>query len=172
MKYWHQLSNVEEAIFRVRKIRSQLSVMMDSELITSSNNDQFPETYKDFLYDLSERFEDAMSNLNLEFQNLWDVIRNDSFEKNPFEKEMAMKKAFEEEQEQNLPQDRWAHIVRDLQNWNEQSMAFQPNSDDTISLGVLDINQPNEIVFNLNDVQPIANLDFDFSFGDNMYSSR
>jgi hypothetical protein len=156
MKYWHQLSNVEEAIFQVRKIRSQLSVMMDSELIASSNTDKFPETYKDFLYDLSERFEDAMSTLNVEFQNLWNTIREDSFE----------------EEKSELPNDRWTHIVKDLQNWNEQSMASQPNSDDTISLGVLDINQPNEIMFNLNDIQPIANLDFDFSFGDNMYSSR
>jgi hypothetical protein len=105
MKYWHQLSNVEEAIFQIRKIRSQLSVMMDSELIASSNNDEFPETYKDFLYDLSERFENAMDTLNVEFQNLWDVVRNDSFE----------------EEKPELPNDRWNHIVRDLQNWNEQS---------------------------------------------------
>jgi hypothetical protein len=148
MKYWHQLSNVEEAIFQIRKIRSQLSVMMDSELIASSNNDEFPETYKDFLYDLSERFENAMDTLNVEFQNLWDVVRNDSFE----------------EEKPELPNDRWNHIVRDLQNWNEQSMASQPNSDDTISLGVLDIDTIK--------IESVANLNFDFSLDDNMYSGR
>ena len=109
MKYWHQLSNVEDAIFQVRKIRSQLSVMMDSELIASSNTDQFPETYKDFLYDLSERFENAMSTLSVEFQNLWDVIRNDSFDSS-------------EKEKTDLSNDRWTHIVNDLQKWNEQSM--------------------------------------------------
>jgi hypothetical protein len=134
MKYWHQLSNVEEAIFQVRKIRSQLSVMMDSELIASSNTDKFPETYKDFLYDLSERFEDAMSTLNVEFQNLWDVIREDTFEEN--------KQTTDDWKKDQADKERWSKIVRGMMpkeskdngNFmvNDDTMASQPSQNDVL----------------------------------------
>jgi hypothetical protein len=154
MKYWHQLSNVEEAIFQVRKIRSQLSVMMDSELIVSSNNDKFPETYKDFLYDLSERFENAMSTLNVEFQTLWDVIREDTFEEN--------KQTLDDWKKDQADKERWSKIVQgmmpkeskypDSKDWSieplgngdfmvkDNAMASQPSQNDVLVIKEVDGN--------------------------------
>ena len=121
MKYWHQLSNVEDAIFQVRKIRSQLSVMMDSELITTSNNDKFPETYKDFLYDLSERFENAMSTLNVEFQTLWNVIREDTFEEN--------KQTLDDWKKDQADKERWSKIVQGMMPKESNEFKYSNSTD-------------------------------------------
>ena len=102
MKYWTELSNLEDAIFQIKKLNSQLSVLMDSELITS-NDERIPEAYKDFLYDFSDRFENAVSELNAEFQHVWGVVRNDGFVK-----------AIEESEDEFVAKERWSKIVKSM----------------------------------------------------------
>ena len=122
MKYWTELNNLEDAIFQIKKLNSQLSVMMDSELITS-NDERIPEAYKDFLYDFSDRFESAMAELNSDFQTVWDVIRNDSFDA-----------------KESTDKTRWSRIVGDLQRWNEDLMSSPATHEDKIVIHSEEIN--------------------------------
>lgn len=139
MKYWTELSNLEDAIFQIKKLNSQLSVMMDSELITS-NDERIPEAYKDFLYDFSDRFESAMAELNAEFQHVWDVVRKGSFDK-----------AIQESEDEIVAKERWSKIVRSMMpkesaypSPNEWKIEPQSNDDFKVTTDNTMASQPNQ----------------------------
>ena len=139
MKYWTELNNLEDAIFQIKKLNSQLSVMMDSELIRS-NDERIPEEYKDFLYDFSDRFENAMAELNAGFQHVWDVVRDDSFDK-----------AIEESEDEIVAKERWSKIVRSMMpkesaypSPNEWGIELQENGDFNVTTDNTMASQPNQ----------------------------
>ena len=101
MKYHSELSKFEDTIYEIDKIRAALSILCETETMSSSGI-QMTDNIRTFIYDLESRMIENTDELKDQFQNLWDRIRTDSYEYS----------------EENISSDRWNHIVSDLAKWS------------------------------------------------------
>lgn len=102
MKYYSELTKIEDSIYEIEKIRACLNILCETETMSSGGYVQFTENFKTFIYDLESRMAQNTDNLKDQFNNLWDTIRNDSWKYN----------------DEEISSDRWNHIVNDLAKWN------------------------------------------------------
>lgn len=75
MKYYTQLNNLETELIRIDTIASLVNMMT-----STIANEQLDADVLNVCYLLQEELLDAQTSIREEFQNLWDVIRNDSFD--------------------------------------------------------------------------------------------
>jgi septation ring formation regulator EzrA len=92
MKYWTQLNELDEAVYKVQAVNSGLQILGRTDEMNSADSG-LPEEFQTFLADLNDRMDEAVNNLKEKFQNVWDVVREDTFEDN-----MAAIDELEEEQ--------------------------------------------------------------------------
>jgi uncharacterized protein YoxC len=141
MKYWTNLSEIENIMYELDKIRISLSILTNTDEMTDRIS-ELGEDHKTFIMDLEDRMSTKMKEFKVSFQQLWDRVREDS--------------SSESEKDEDRS-NRWDHIVNDLQKWNEDSMinmgasAISPNADDMITIS------PSE---------PYGDLDFTKNFDD------
>lgn len=78
MKYWTQLNELDDAVYKVQAVNSGLQILGRTEEMTSADSG-LPEEFQTFLADLNDRMDEAVKNLKDKFQNVWDVVRDDTF---------------------------------------------------------------------------------------------
>lgn len=121
MKFFAELTAIENRMYELDKLRVCLNILSRTEEMNDRVSD-FNEDYKTFIFDIEDRMTENMKSLKKEFQALWDVVRNDGSD--------------EQKAKENF--DRWAHIVSDLQKWNDDNMSKSniPSGavDDTITI--------------------------------------
>lgn len=121
MKFFAELTAIENRMYELDKLRVCLNILSRTEEMNDRVSD-FNEDYKTFIFDIEDRMTENMESFKKEFQALWDAVRNDG----------------SDEQKAKENSDRWAHIVSDLQKWNDDNMsvtlATSPNIDDTIQI--------------------------------------
>ena len=81
MKYWTQLNELDEAVYKVQAVNSGLQILGRTDEMTSADSG-LPEEFQTFLADLNDRMDEAVKNLKEKFQDVWDVMREDTFEEN------------------------------------------------------------------------------------------
>jgi len=81
MKYWKELNELDDAVYKVQAVNSGLQILGRTDEMTSANS-EMPEEFQTFLADLSDRMDEAIRDLKNKFQNVWDVVRDDTFEEN------------------------------------------------------------------------------------------
>lgn len=74
MKYWSELTRIEDGIIRLHTMNSLMRVIASG---VSENN---LEDAENVLWYLQGSMEDIHSNLRNEFDNLWEIIRDESFD--------------------------------------------------------------------------------------------
>ena len=74
MKYWTELSNIETQIIRLSSLESLLRTVASGVPYTNL------EDAENAVWYLAGSIEDIHATLRDEFNNLWDVVRNESFE--------------------------------------------------------------------------------------------
>jgi len=99
MKYWTQLNELDEAVYKVQAVNSGLQILSRTDEMTSADSG-LPEEFQTFLADLNDRMDEAVKNLKEKFQDVWDVVREDTFEENmeaidDLEREQADKVRFQ-----------------------------------------------------------------------------
>lgn len=79
MKYFSELSRIESEIIKLETTQSLVRVLADSagsQMATS-------EDLTNVLHIVDERLHSIYSNLNSNFQHLWETVREDTSEKKP-----------------------------------------------------------------------------------------
>jgi hypothetical protein len=125
MKYWTQLNELDDAVYKVQAVNSGLQILDRTEEMTSADSG-LPEEFQTFLADLSDRMDEAVKNLRERFQDVWDVVREDTFEEN-----MAAIDELEEEQADKV---RFQKIVDSIKPIETDTFTFTGVTDDTIIL--------------------------------------
>lgn len=92
MKYWTQLNELDDAVYKVQAVNSGLQILGRTDEMTSADSG-LPEEFQTFLADLNDRMDEAVKNLKEKFQDVWGVVREDTFDED-------MKAIDELEQEQ------------------------------------------------------------------------
>ena len=109
MKYWTQLNELDDAVYKVQAVNSGLQIFGRTDEMTSADSG-LPEEFQTFLADLNDRMDEAVKNLKDKFQNVWDVVREDTFEDN-------MRAIDELEEDQNASK-RFDQILSNLPTMN------------------------------------------------------
>jgi hypothetical protein len=78
MKYWKELNELETAIYDMKSIQAGLNILCETEQFTCYSPEGITQSHQTFVIDLNERFDTAMENLNQRFQDIWDVVRDDT----------------------------------------------------------------------------------------------
>lgn len=73
MKYWNELTNIENELIRLDTIVSQVRTLNHAIEADVEFSD-----VKNCLYRIEEELEYMSRNSNAHFQELWDVVRNDT----------------------------------------------------------------------------------------------
>jgi hypothetical protein len=71
MKYWTELSKLETQIIRLETMRSLFSVM------ASGAEESSPDDIRNALWYVEGSLNDIHTNLRSEFDELWDIVKND-----------------------------------------------------------------------------------------------
>ena len=71
MKYWNELTRIEDSIIRLSSMESMLRVIASG--IPQTNL----EDAENAIWHLSGTIEDIHANLRIEFDNLWELIRDE-----------------------------------------------------------------------------------------------
>lgn len=74
MKYWTELTNIENSIIRLEMLLGAIRTMsggVESASISDIQN---------AFFFIEENIESISKNVNADFQHLWNVVRNDSFD--------------------------------------------------------------------------------------------
>jgi hypothetical protein len=71
MKYWTELNNLESQIIRLETMRSLFSVM------ASGAEESSPDDIRNALWYVEGSLNDIHANLRSEFDELWDIVKND-----------------------------------------------------------------------------------------------
>ena len=71
MKYWEELTRIEDSIIRLSSLESLLRVIASG--VSSTNLDDAENS----IWYLAGTVEDIHTNLRSEFDNLWDIIRDE-----------------------------------------------------------------------------------------------
>ena len=74
MKYWTELSNIETQIIRLESLESLLRTVASGVPYTNL------EDAENAIWYIAGSIEDIHGSLRNEFNELWDVVRNESFE--------------------------------------------------------------------------------------------
>jgi len=125
MKYWKELNELDDAVYKVQAVNSGLQILGRTDEMTSADSG-LPEEFQTFLADLNDRMDEAVKNLKEKFQNVWDVVREDTFEEN-----MAAIDELEQEQADKV---RFQKIVDSIQTDIVKDEVYL-NIDDTITFG-------------------------------------
>ena len=78
MKYWNQLNELETAIYEVKTIQAGLNILCQTEEFTCYSPSGISQEHQTFVIDLNDRFDTAMEKLNERFQEVWNVVRDDT----------------------------------------------------------------------------------------------
>ena len=125
MKYWTQLNELDDAVYKVQAVNSGLQILGRTDEMTSADSG-LPEEFQTFLADLNDRMDEAVKNLKEKFQNVWDVVREDTFEEN-----MAAIDELEQEQADKV---RFQKIVDSIKPMEIVKDEVYFNFDDTMNL--------------------------------------
>ena len=86
MKYWTELNRIEDSIIRLETMRSLFSVM------ASGAEESSAEDIRSALWYVEGSLTDIHQNLRSEFNDLWEVVKNDVEEKEEKKHKGGMKK--------------------------------------------------------------------------------
>lgn len=103
MKYWKELNELETAIYDMKSIQAGLNILCETEQFTCYSPEGITQSHQTFVIDLNERFDTAMENLNQRFQDIWDVVRDDT----PWDNysDLPSPKAYEEDEDEDKNED-------------------------------------------------------------------
>jgi len=86
MKYWTELNNLETQLIRLDSMRSLFSVM------ASGTEESSSEDIRNALWYIEGSLSDITHNLRSDFDELWEVVKNDVEEKEEKKHKGGMKK--------------------------------------------------------------------------------
>jgi len=105
MKYYYQLSQLEQEVIRLKSFYSTFRVISNG--IEQSSHEDINEA----LFYLEGSLEDIQTKLDDAFQTLWSDVREDLWDEQIEELEDEQKKDLEDEQSNDV----WNHVVENLQ---------------------------------------------------------
>jgi len=105
MKYYYQLSRLEQEVIRLKSFYSTFRVIANG--VEQSTSEDINEA----LFYLEGSLEDIQTKLDDAFQTLWSDVREDLWDEQMEELEDEQKKDLEDEQSNDI----WNHVVENLQ---------------------------------------------------------
>ena len=113
MKYWKELNELESAIYEVKSIQAGLNILCETEQFTCYSPEGITQSHQTFVIDLNDRFDTAMEKLNERFQEVWNVVRDDT----PWDhySDLPSPEAYEEDNENEDTTPPWEEDLEAIQ---------------------------------------------------------
>ena len=165
MKYWKELNELESAIYEVKSIQAGLNILCETEEFTCYSPSGISQAHQTFVIDLNERFDTAMEKLNERFQEVWNVVRDDTGRLGAAEEDTTAPWEDDEDEDTTLPWEEDLEAIDELENshrWGkivEGMMSKEDNLNFTTTGKLSDFK-----------IEPLENGDFVVSMNDTMAS--